>query len=244
MHKLSKILMALTILVATTAEAGLYPSLVLKNQFGEQSNNYVIGGSDQIDVTFVVDPTNTNGLGIHGLAVQGSPALVQNIYMHTAETPASGNPNPANGYVLIQLASSSYTGYIAGAAQFFPPESGTPINVSSGVTLGNAYVITSVGTTTQAGFSGIGLPAGVVPAVGAGFIAAGMTTASGSGQVQAPVASGAYNFEMISANQLLSATGGGFVLGQIVGPTSVSNPTPIAVAPVAGTIVKLHLVMH
>ncbi len=99
-----------------------------------------------IDCNFVVDSTNGNGLGIRSLKGSG----VQNVFMNTSATAGYGanhylNPNPAAGYALIQLA-NNYNRYCGGFSGVVAPVSGssTAINASA-LTIGNPYVITSVG---------------------------------------------------------------------------------------------------
>src|SRR5580698_1169620 len=92
----------LALLLACTSQVfaitgSAYPSLVLKNQFGETSINVLQGGSNQIDCNFIVDSSNGNGLGIRSLKGSGCAS----VYMHTSATPAAGNPNPASGYILV-----------------------------------------------------------------------------------------------------------------------------------------------
>src|SRR5271165_3373476 len=125
---------------------GPYPQRVVKNNFGEQTTNSFIVGSDEIDISFIVDSTNGNGLGIRSL--KGSP-LVSAVYMNTGATPAAGNPNPNAGYIMIKFA-KAYTTYVHGDVGFVSPVSGTPINITSGLSVGQAYSIVSVGTSTAA----------------------------------------------------------------------------------------------
>lgn len=56
-----------------------FPSIVSKNQFGEQSNSLIIGGTSQINCNFVVDVANGNGLGVRSLKGLG----VANVFMHS-----------------------------------------------------------------------------------------------------------------------------------------------------------------
>ncbi len=101
-----------------------------------------------IDCNFVVDATNGNGLGIRSLKGQG----VENVFMHTSATPGKGpngllNPNPASGYAWVQL-SANYNRYLGGFSGFVAPVTGGAVNidsVSAALTIGQAYVITSVG---------------------------------------------------------------------------------------------------
>jgi len=152
-----------------------------------------------VDCNFIVDSANGNGLGIKSLKGQG----VQNVFMHTSSTPAKGpngylNPNPASGYILVQLA-DNFNRYYGGFSGFVSPVSGTPILVTTGTTAGLAYVIVSVGTTSVSQWQKLGLPPGITPAVGVSFIAKDTTTATGTGAIEVPAAtaSGVDHIEVI-----------------------------------------------
>lgn len=215
------------------------PSLIIKNRFGEQSYNYVLGGSNSIDLIFRVDPSNVNGLGISGLKGEN----IANVYMHTSATPAVGNPNPAAGYLMIQMV-GNYAAYLSGYHQMVGPNSGTPINVTTGVTAGLAYVIQTVGTTTAAGFQALGLQPGLTPTVGQAFIAIATTTATGTGTIEVPAAAGSGNLILdVVGEQNLSAgaTTGTPLLMRFLAPTSPSVTTLVATAPVDQSIVKIKL---
>ena len=96
-----------------------------------------------IDCEFTVASTNANGLGITGLKGQG----VKNVYMHTTQTPAAGNPNPAVGLALIQL-SNNYTRLLGQFTGTVSPLTGGALNIDAtdaALTVGQPYVITSVG---------------------------------------------------------------------------------------------------
>lgn len=101
-----------------------------------------------IDCNFVVDAANGNGLGIRNLKGWG----VKNVFMHTTSTPAANrgylNPNPAPGYALIQL-DNNYNRYAGGFSGFVSPLSGSNLAINStALTIGNPYVIVSVGHAT------------------------------------------------------------------------------------------------
>jgi hypothetical protein len=219
-----------------------YPSLVLKNQFGETSINSIVGGtSNQIDCNFIVDSTNGNGFGVRSLKGPGCAK----VFMHTTQTPASGSPNPAAGYILVQLA-QQYAGYIGGYSGFVSPVSGTPINISSGLTAHASYIITSVGTSTAANWQAIGLPLGVTPAVGVSFVATTASAGTGTGIVEAPAAVGSgvlYTDVLGDANLSASATTGANILLRVLGATSSSVTTLVATAPADGTVIGLRFVM-
>ena len=213
-------------------------SLITKNQFGEQSNSLIIGGTSQLWCRFKVDTTNVNGLGISGLTSNG----ISNIFMHTSSTPATGNPNPAVGFILAQFA-ANHAGYQSSSFQLESPNSGSNINVTSGLTLGGVYVITSVGTTTPAQWQTLGLAAGLTPTVGQSFVAVTSSAGSGTGVVQVPATagSGIHEIEVIGdPNQLLTpTTPGSLMLLQCLAPTSSSVTTAIPTAPAAGTNIIL-----
>src|ERR1019366_316582 len=80
----------------------------------------------KIDMNWVVDSTNGNGLGIRSLKSNG---YVRNVFMHTSATPGVNdsytNPNPAVGYALIQF-KNSFKYYLGGFTGFVSPISGTP----------------------------------------------------------------------------------------------------------------------
>jgi len=102
-----------------------------------------------IDCNFIVDATNGNGLGIRSLKGGG----VQNVFMHTSATAGKGangylNPNPASGYAIIQL-NNNYARYLGGFSGFVSPTTGgtSAINATA-LTVGNPYVIATVGHGT------------------------------------------------------------------------------------------------
>lgn len=97
-----------------------------------------------VDCNFIVD--SSNALGIRSLKGAG----VQNVFMHTSTTPGRGannylNPNPASGYALLQL-QNNYNRYCGGFSGQASPLSGSNIAINaSALTIGQPYVITSVG---------------------------------------------------------------------------------------------------
>lgn len=150
-----------------------------------------------IDCNFVVDSTNGNGLGLRSL----KGPMVQNAFMHTTATPGAGNsnpnslnvpvinPNPASGTIIIQL-QDGFNRSLSGITAIVSPVSGSPLLVASaGLTVGVAYIIVLLGTTTTAAWHALGVPAGVTPAVGVSFIAAA-TSALGTGAVEITAAAG------------------------------------------------------
>lgn len=116
-------------------------------------------------------------------------------------------PNPANGLIVVTL-QDNYNAYLSRFAAVSTPLSGTPISISSSsvLTIGNPYVITSVGTTTTAQWQAVGLAPWIKPAVGVSFIASVTGSGTGSGVVQAPAsaASGVDHFELIGDPNLMN----------------------------------------
>ncbi len=177
---------------------------------------------------FVVDSSNGNGLGIRSLKSNG---WIRNVFMHTSATPGTNNnatnPNPAVGYALVQF-KQNFNIYLGGFSGFVSQLSGSSINVTSGLTAGNAYVITSVGTTSVAAWQTLGLPAGLVPTVGQSFIAITSSAGTGTGTVQAPATggSGICVVDVIGdpnqsiSNSNIAANGGAYVLVRFSSPVS------------------------
>jgi len=145
------------------------------NQFYYTGHNYPV----QLDCQWTVDATNANG--VTGLVGAG----IQDVWMHTSTTPAVGNPNPAVGYAIIQL-QDNFKGYYFGGAQVQSPLSGAEISISgsSVLTVGEVYVITTVGTSTAANWQAVGLPVGITPAVGVPFVATATGSGTGTGKVK------------------------------------------------------------
>lgn len=144
-----------------------------------------------IDCNFVVDSTNGNGLGIRSLK---GPA-VQAVYMHTSATPASGNPNPASGSILVQL-TDPYNRSLSGFNAIVSPISGTPL---TSTTAGVPVVIVSLGTATVAQWQAKGLPRGITPAVGVSFVptASGLIGGSAAVEIAAALGSGVASIEIL-----------------------------------------------
>lgn len=154
----------------------MFPTLVLKNQFGEQSNNSIIGGSAAVWANFEVLKTNPNGIA----NLQGES--IGNVFMNTSATPSALNPNPIAGYIQVDF-SGAFDGYQSVVPSFQAPLTGTPANISSGLTVGHVYVITAVGTSTAANWQAVGLPLGITPAVGVSFTATSASAGTGTGTV-------------------------------------------------------------
>lgn len=189
-------------------------------RYGLNGGHYYsnISNPVKVDMQFAVTPTN--GLGVTSLKSNG---WVRNVFMHTSTTPASNNgalnPNPANGYALIQF-NNNFNKYLGGFQFASAPVIGS--NLTS-TTTGLAYIITAVGTTTAAQWAAAGLPIGVSAAVGVSFIAIATGALGGNGTVKVPGQSGISSAEVVGdpnlsiANSNISANGGAYVLVQFLG---------------------------
>lgn len=169
-----------------------------------------------VDCNFVVDATN--GLGITSLKGQG----VQNVFMHTSTTPATGNngfvnPNPANGLIVVQLA-DNFNRLYSSFSQVQAPVTGSALAVNAtALTVGVAYQITVLGGATAADWVALGVPRGVTAAVGVSFVA--LATGAGSDAVSK-----------------VKAIGNSGVSGiEVVGNPNLSiNPVPVGGTPHVG----------
>jgi len=101
-------------------------------------------------------------------------------------TPAPVAGNPAAGLIVVQL-DDNYNRYLGGYSGYASPLNSTPI--SSGLIVGNPYVIVSLGSSTLAQWRAAGLYSTLTPAVGVSFIAAA-TSVAGGGLVEGPALSG------------------------------------------------------
>lgn len=222
----------------------MLPTLVLRNQFGEVSNNVIEGGSSQISCTFKVAAADAGGKGITGLSATGISA----VYMHTSSTPSANNPNPVAGLILVEFAANfSSIQSVQGSIQV-TPLSGSSINISSGLTLGKCYVITAVGTSTATNWQALGLPVGVTPAVGVPFIATSASAGTGTGTVQVAATAGTAvdHFELIASAPSVSSGLPYAVLQAMTkaftynsGTPASSTVTDVLGAPADGTIITL-----
>lgn len=158
----------------------------------------------KIDCNFQVAAADTGGLGITSL----KGPLVQAVYMHTSATPATLNPNPASGTIVVQLQDNYSRAYSVKASILQSPNSGSDVKIdNSAMTAGVAYTITTLGDATAAKWHTIGVPAGVTPAVGVSFIAA---SNGGAGNA------------LTSRVQISAAAGAGIASVEVIGSVNAS----------------------
>lgn len=196
-----------------------------------------------LDCNFVVAAGNANGItGLKGAGIQA-------VYMHTTTTPSAGNPNPVSGFAIVQL-QDNYNRYFAGFHGMVSPQSGASLLVASaGLTVGQVYVITILGTTSTAQWHALGVPAGTTPAVGVPFVAAA-TAATGTGAVQLPKSNGS-GIEVIdtignsnltiqsTTGNIMGVVSGSYIIVRFLAATAAGNTALIATAPSDGS--EIHL---
>lgn len=147
-----------------------------------------------IDMSFIVDRTDSAGLGIKSLKSNG---YVESVFMNTTQTPGVvhgiTNPNPAQGYCLVTFKNNfnKYLGFQGG--QVITPAAPT----TTATTANSVYVITALGTATLAQWQAKGFPKGFTPAVGAVFVATATGTIGGSANVGTPGVQTAFNISVI-----------------------------------------------
>jgi len=198
-----------------------------------------------INLNFIVDHTNGNGLGIRSLKSNG---YVRNVFMNTNQTPGSNdgytNPNPAAGFAWIQL-KNNFNYYLGGFSGFVSQTTGSATSTTSG----NAYVIRTLGTTTLAQWQTAGLPPGFTPTVGQAFVAKATGAIGGTGTVTSPSVSGITCVEVVGdtnqmiANSNIASYGGAWLLVQFLGATNSSTTTLIPTAPADNAAVGMTIRM-
>lgn len=163
-----------------------------------------------------------------------------------SSAPAAGN-NMLQGNFLINLA-DTYAGFFGLASTVISPVTGSAVNVTSGLSLGQVYQIVTLGTTTTAAWIALGVPVGIAPAVGLAFQAATASAGSGTGTVKA-IASSQCNMLEVAGDPNLSLTStaqasvgfgqspGGYILLSAFKAVALTQPTD-------GTIIELALLLN
>lgn len=196
-----------------------------------------------VNLNFIVDAANGNGLGTRSLKSNG---YVEAVFMNTSSTPGKSpdgklNPNPAAGYALV-IFKNNFNYYLGGFSGQVTPLTSTS---TTSTTAGNVYVITLLGTTTLAQWQAAGLPQGFTPAVGQAFVAIATGAIGGTGHVGlpgeqiAPVISVVGDPTPELNNSNIAVNAGAQVIVQFSGPTAAGNTALIATAPAAGTVVGM-----
>jgi hypothetical protein len=203
------------------------------------------GGLTIVDCNFVVDSTNGNGLGIRSL----KGPLVKNVFMYTTATPAAGNPNPADGTIVVQL-EDNFNSLLSGFEAIVSPVSALSVKIDNSILVpGIAYIITTLGDASVAKWQAIGVPSGVTPAVGVSFVATsdgGAANVSTSRVMTAAVlGSGICTIETVGDSNLSlhpdASKQQGFG-GQII--LQCRDFAGAAAAPVDGTVISLSFLLN
>jgi len=195
--------------------------------FGLNGKSYYtnVAGPRDVNLQFTVTPTN--GLGVTSVKSNG---YVRNVFMHTSTTPTANdgytNPNPLAGYAIVQF-KNNFNYYLNGIAQFQAPNTTSTSIDNSALTVGQVYVITTLGNASAAVWTAIGVPDGITPAVGVSFVA--LTVGAGSNtltsRVMLPSTSGIYGVEVIGTPSTMLGTsniasnGGAWLSLQFLVPT-------------------------
>lgn len=195
-----------------------------------------------VNLNFIVDSTNGNGLGIRSLKSNG---YVESVFMHTSATPGKisnqTNPNPAVGYALVRF-KNNFNYYLGGFSGFVNPLAST--NLTS-TTNHSSYVITSLGTTTLAQWQAAGLQPGYTPTVGQAFVAIATGAIGGTGTVGAPGVGTILSVSVVGDpnatinNSNLAFNAGATIMIQFLAPTNSSTTTLVAAAPADGSTVGM-----
>ncbi len=213
----------------------------------------------EIDCQFTVAAADAGGLGQTGL----TGAYVQNVFMHTSQTPGAGNknpstpntaitnPNPAAGTIIVQLTDQFKSLYAVDFGLFSP--NGTPAAItaaSTNQTVGVAYTITTLGDATLANWRTLGVPKGITPAVGVSFVALATGAGTGTTARVAPTAaagSNIFSIEVVGNPNLslapnIQAQGfGGQIILQCRNDSSADAPA--IATPADGTVIGLKFIL-
>lgn len=195
-----------------------------------------------VNLNFIVDAANGNGLGMRSLKSNG---YVEAVFMHTSSTPGSVNgflnPNPALGFAQV-IFKNNFNFYLGGFSGQITPLTSTS---TTSTTANSVYVITALGTATLAQWQTAGLPMGFTPAVGQAFVAKATGSIGGSATVGvpgvqvAPIISIVGDPNMTIANAAISPNAGARVMLQFSGPTAAGNTALVATNPADGTTVGM-----
>jgi len=226
--------------------AGGIPTMTLSG--GAQASNvyWLVGtsatinsgssGTFQGNILAHTSITDTLGGTVNGSLIALTGAVTLSAATTSNSQPISSSNGIAPGYILVRF-SDEYNRYTDGFSGQVSPLSGS--SITSGLVVGQPYVIVSVGSSTPAQWQAAGLPSDQVPAVGQTFFAAA-TSISGGGAVQGSSVSGIDHIEVVGdPNSTLASTTpgkGGYMILQCL---FEGVPT----APTDGTVIGLDFQM-
>ena len=152
----------------------------------------------------------------------------------------AGNPNPQSGIIVVNL-QDNYNTYLGGYAGFSTVLTGSAL---TSFTVGHVYVITSLGTSTQANWVAAGLSPSVQAAVGVSFVAAA-TSVTGSGTAKAFTTSGIDHIELVGDPNLMNSIGAQ-IAGSGTGMQIISAcySAGTLTAPANGTVIGMNFYLN
>jgi hypothetical protein len=108
------------------------------------------------------------------------------LMLNAGQVSIVGNPILGQGAAPISsvVSPTLQTGTLQDVFAIYTIASGTPVNISGGLTVGIVYAITSLGNTTALQWQALGLPVGVTPVIGVTFVCTSVTPGVGTGVVQ------------------------------------------------------------
>lgn len=179
---------------------------------------------------------SSSAITITAATTGGAEAGVQVTYQGVG---ANGliSPNPGAGYLLVQF-KNNFRYYLGGFSGFVSyVQTSTKID-NSVLTIGQAYVISTLGNSSLADWQSIGLPQGIVPASGVSFIATAVGVPgeanTSTSRVMLPRPSGVASLEVIGDPNSMNTTAiapyaGKIILAQFLAPsfagTALGNHT-------------------
>lgn len=195
----------------------------------------------EIDIQFTVN--NARPTGIQSLKSNG---YVEAVFMRTTSATTATLYNPNAGYLAVHM-KQNFNHYLGGSVQL-NATSASNVSTSSTLTVGQPYIISSVGTMSTAQWDQIGLPPGFTPTIGQAFVATsgvyqGFATAAGT--VTTPSNSSVDLLEVIGVtdteinNSNVGTNAGAWVYFQFIASSANAS---VVTAPRNGTVVSLSTV--
>lgn len=125
---------------------------------------------------------------------------------------------------------------------------GAEIALTTGLTLGQSYVITTLGTSTTANWQTAGLPVGLTPTLGMSFVAITASAGTGTGKVKAVAPSAVTQIELVGDPNLELAPNpttnqGAILFIQCYGATDSSTTTLTPTDPTSGVTLGLKFLL-
>jgi len=207
----------------------------MANRYFTQFFNSLHKAPVHIDLQFTF--LSTAGSGISNLKGGGVASVIA-----LSSSPAAGN-NMVAGMLQVTL-QDNYFGHYNSIWGIEESSTGANVNATA-LVVGTPYVITTMGTTTQAGWVTAGLSPNVVAQPGVGFVAKAVTT--GSGIVKGLAASGIYTVEEVgSPNLMVKGAGplpGGVLSNGGVILLAMRNASAALTNPPDGAVMRLSLIL-